>query len=172
MRIAQTPGRCAGSQVVHRLVGQTSHLDIEQRHIDMLATAIMITMGEGGQNRHGGIQTGKDIGQCHTHLDRPGTFITLRTAGQAHQPTQALDHEVVARTLGIWPGLAEAGNRAIDKARVDCLQAFIVQAVGSQAAYLEVLDDHIGLRRQLAHQALAFRLSEVDGHRALVAVGR
>ncbi|MNT17591.1 hypothetical protein D3C72_1527470 [compost metagenome] len=172
MRIAQAPRRRAGSQVVHRLVGQASDLNVEQGHIDMLATAIMVTMGEGGQNRHGGVQPGEDIGQCHTDLHRSGAFLTFRAPGQAHQPTQPLDHEVIACTLGIRPGLAEAGNRAIDKLRIDSLQAFIVQTVSSQATHLEVLDDHIGLCRQLTHQALTFRLSEINGHRTLVTVGR
>ena len=36
---------------------------------------------------------------------------------------------------------------------------------------LEVLDEDVRLRRQLAHQRLPFGLGEVDSHRLLVAVG-
>ncbi|MNM69261.1 hypothetical protein D3C81_808520 [compost metagenome] len=129
-------------------------------------------MGEGSEDRHSGVQTGKDIGQRHTHFHRPGTLITLRTAGQAHQPTQPLNHEVITRTLGIRPGLAETGNGAIDKLWVDRLQALVVQPISRQTTHLEVLDDNIGLRRQLTHQALPFRPREIDGHRTLVTVGR
>ncbi|MNR04670.1 hypothetical protein D3C85_1206500 [compost metagenome] len=172
MSITQTPRWRAGGEVVHGLVGQAGDLHVEQRHIDVLAAAIAVTMGEGGQDRHGRVEPGEDVGQRDTDFHRPRTFFTFRAPGQAHQPAQALDHEVIAGALGVGPGLTKAGDRAIDQARVDRLQAFIVQPIGSQATNLEVLDQHIRLRCQLAHQALALGLGEVDGQRTLVAVGR
>ena len=47
----------------------------------------------------------------------------------------------------------------------------IVEAVFLQAAGLEVLDQDLAVRRETAHELGAFGLGEVDGDRALVAVG-
>src|SRR5690606_41034569 len=65
----------------------------------------------------------------------------------------------------------EAGDRAVDQPRIDRLQRFVVEAVGRQAADLEVLQHHVALRRQFAYQALALGLGEVQSQRLLVAVG-
>ena len=83
----------------------------------------------------------------------------VRLAGDRHDARHALDHEVIARPLGIGPVLAEAGDRAIDELRVDGFQAVIVEAIFLQAAHLEVLDHHIGLGRQAADELLAFGLA-------------
>ncbi|MNN44516.1 hypothetical protein D3C81_1588100 [compost metagenome] len=147
MRITQ-PTRCGPrGQVIHRLVGQAGHLHIEQRHVDMLTDAGLIPMSEGRQNRHRRVQPSEDVGECYANLYRPRAFLTLRPPGQAHQPAQPLDHEVIPRALGIWPRLAEAGDGAIDKLRVERFQALVIQPVRRQAAHLEVLDDDIRLGR-------------------------
>ncbi|MNY04421.1 hypothetical protein D3C86_1370960 [compost metagenome] len=138
----------------------------------MLAAALLIAMGEGGQDGHRRVKPGKDVGQRHPNLDRPGAFFTFRAPGDTHQATQALDHEVVASALGIRPRLAKTRNRAIDEIGVERLEARVVETIGRQATDLEVLDKNIGLRRQLADQALALRLGKVDGHRLFVAIGR
>jgi hypothetical protein len=44
MSIAQPFGCIARSQVIHRLVGQAGHLNIQQRHIDMLTATALIPM--------------------------------------------------------------------------------------------------------------------------------
>ena len=62
-------------------------------------------------------------------------------------PRHALDHEVITRPLRVGSVLAEAGDRAIDQARIDGFQAVIVEAILLQPADLEVLDHDIGLAR-------------------------
>src|SRR3546814_13617258 len=52
-------------------------------------------------------------------------FVLL--AGHAHQPAHALDQEVVAGARGIGPGLAEAGDRAVDQPRIDLRQAVVIE---------------------------------------------
>ncbi len=172
MCITQAPRRVARGQVIHCLVSQARHLHIEQRHIDMLSHTGLVTMGEGGQDRYGRVQPRQDVGERNAHLHRPCTFFTVRAPSQAHQPTQPLNHEVIARALGIRPGLPEARDRAIDERGVERFQARIVQPIGCQPAHLEVFDDDVRLGSQFAYEALPLWLSEVDGHRALVAVGR
>ncbi len=170
--VAQAPRRHAGGQVVEGLVGQAGDLHVEQGHIDVLADAADVAVGEGGEHRGGGVQPGEDIGQRHADLHRTGAFLVVGAPGEAHQAAQALDHEVIAGALGIGAGLAEAGDRTVDQLRVDLLQRFIVEAIGLEPADLEVLQQDVGLGRQFANDALAFRLGEVHRHRLLVAVGR
>jgi hypothetical protein len=102
---------------------------------------------------------------------RPAAGQVIAFAGDAHQPAHALDHEVIAGAAGVRAGLAEAGDGAVDQARVELLQAFVVQAVLGQAAHLEVFNQDVALQRQFAHQLGAARRGDVQRHRQLVAVG-
>ncbi|MNE47022.1 hypothetical protein D3C80_1413980 [compost metagenome] len=169
--VAHAPWRHAGGQVVHRLVGQAGHLHVEQGHVDVLAEAGLLAVRQRAEHRGARVQAGEDVGQRHADLHRPGALLAFGAPGQAHQPAQALDHEVVAGALGVGAVLAEAGDRAVDQPRIDLAQAGVVEAVGGQAADLEVLQQDVRLRHQLADQALALRAGEVDGQRLLVAVG-
>ena len=63
----------------------------------------------------GGIDAGEDVGEGDADLLR----LAVRRAGQVHDAAHALDHEVVAGARRIGPVLAEAGDRAIDEARID-----------------------------------------------------
>ena len=49
-------------------------------------------------------------------------------AGDRHQPAHALGDLVEAGPLGVGPVLAEAGDRAVDQARIDRRQALVVDA--------------------------------------------
>ena len=62
-----------------------------------------------------------------------------------------LDHRVVDAPAGIGPGLAEAGDRRIDQARVGGAQRGGVQPQPRHRAGAEVLHQHVGAARQLAH---------------------
>ena len=171
MGIAHAPGRHAGGEVIQRLVAEAGDLHVEQRGVDMLALAAAFAMCQRSEHANGGVQAGEDIGQRHADLHRPGALLRIAAPGQAHQPAEALDHEVVAGTRSVGAVLAETGDRAIDQPRIDRLQAFVIQPVGGQPADLEVLQQHIALRHQLADDALALGPGEVDGQRLLVAVG-
>ena len=95
------------------------------------------------QDRHRRIQPGQDIRQRHADLHRPCTFITLGATGQAHQAAQSLDHEVIARALGVGPGLTKAGDRAVDQVRIDRLQRLVIQPISRQATDLEVFNEDV-----------------------------
>ena len=88
-----------------------------------------------------------------------------------HQPTHALDCVVIPRAFGIRPGLAKAGDGAINDARVDGFQRRIVQPITRHVADLEVLDNHIAMHNKLTNQRLAFGFGNVTGQRTLVAIG-
>ncbi len=80
-------------------------------------------------------------------------------------------HQIVAGARGVRAVLAEAGNRTINQPRKVLGHAFVVEAEFGQAADLEVLDQNVGLGRQLADDAAAFVALEIQFDRALAAVG-
>ena len=127
-------------------------------------------MAQRRQDADGGVHASEQVGHCHPDLLRAAAEV-VALAGDAHQPAHALDRVVVAGTLGVGAGLAEAGQTAVDQLRIDRLEAGVIQSVARHVADLEVLDEHLAVRRQLADQLLAFRFGDVAGHRALVAVG-
>ena len=110
-------GRLAGREVVRALVGEDRDLRVEQREVEMLAGAGLRAVRERGADARSlaympvirsaiGMPT----------LLRPAAGQVVALAGDAHQPAHALDHEVVAGPLAARPGLAEAGDRAVDEA--------------------------------------------------------
>ncbi len=138
----------------------------------MLAQPAAVALVQRGQDADRGIHAGHQVGHRHARLLRAAAGQVVALAGDTHQAAHALDHEIVAGAAGIRAGLAEARDRAIDQARVDGLDAFVVQPVLAQAADLEVLDQDVALLRQLAHQLRPARRGDVQRHRQLVAVGR
>jgi hypothetical protein len=108
-----------------------------------------------GEDGVAGVEAGEDVGQRHADLLRAGALLAVGAAGDAHQAAHALDQEVVAGARGIGAVLAEAGDRAVDERGLSA-QAGVVEAVGLEAADLEVLQHHVGPRRQFAHDGLAF----------------
>ena len=127
-------------------------------------------MAQRGQNAHRGVHAGEQVGHGHAHLLRAAAQV-VALAGDAHQPAHALDGVVVAGARRIRPGLAKAGEAAVDEARVDGLQAVVIQPVARHVAHLEVLDEHLAVLGQRADQRLALGPGDVAGHAALVAVG-
>src|SRR6185437_5560714 len=67
--------------------------------------------------------------------------------------------------------LAETGDRAIDEAGAFRLQARVVELELGEPAYLEIFDQHVRARRQLAHNAAAVLALEIDLDRTLPTVG-
>ena len=92
-------------------------------------------------------------------------------AGEVHDAAHALRHQVVAGARGIGAGLAEAGDRAIDQAGVFLAQAGIIETELGKPADLEILDQHVRARRELAHDAAPFLALEIELDRALAAIG-
>ena len=66
--------------------------------------------------------------------------------------------------------MAEAGDRAIDQARVERLQARIVEPVFGEAAGLEILDHDIGLGGHAPDDLAPLGTLEIERERALAAI--
>ena len=86
------------------------------------------------------------------------------------RPAHALRDLIDPGPLRIRPGLAEAGDAAIDDALVDLLDGFVIDAEAELHLGAEILDDHIGLLGQLHKDRLAVRAFQVEREAALVAV--
>ena len=168
MRVADPLRRNARGEIVHRLVGEHADGGIDQRGIDIAALAGALAPLQRRQDADHRIDAGEDVRHRHAGAGR----LAVRRAGQRHEAADALRHQIVAGARRIRPGLAEAGDRAIDQARAGRREARIVEAEFLQAADLEVLDQDVRLRRELAHDALAVLALEVAFDRALAAIGR
>ncbi|MNS90590.1 hypothetical protein D3C72_1246460 [compost metagenome] len=171
MRIAPAARRLAAGQVVGVHVGQHRHLHVQQRHVDVLAFAGAVAVRQRRQHGDGGVLASHQVGDGHAGLLRAAAGQVVALAGQAHEAAHALDDEVIARARGVRAGLAEAGDRAVDQVGLDLPERLIVQAVLPELADLVVLQHHVALRGQVAHDLLALGRADVAGDRALVAVG-
>jgi hypothetical protein len=72
---------------------------------------------------------------------------------------ERLDLAVVACLVPIWPGGAEAGDRAVDQARVDRPQRRVADAQAIHHAWPEILHNHVRLCGE--------PVNDVDGGRLL-----
>ena len=91
-------------------------------------------------------------------------------ARDRHQPAHALRDLIEARTLVIGAILAEAGDAAIDDARVDLAYALIVDAELALDVGPEILDHHIGPFGEAHEDLEPLGVFQVQRHCALVAV--
>ena len=142
--------------IVECLVGQYTHLAVDEGCIDQSSAVGSIAFGERCKNADDRIDAGKDIGDRDARTGR----LAVRHAGEAHEAAHALRHQVVAGARRIRTGLAEPGDGAIDEARTFRSEARIVQAELLQSADLEVLQQHVRTGRELAHNALTLRDSK------------
>ena len=168
VRVADALRHVARHEIVHRLVRQYADSGIDQGGVDITAFAGLLALRQRRQNADDRIDAGEDVGNRNADTGR----LAVRHAGQIHDAAHALRHQVVAGAFGVGAVLAEAGDRAVDQARALGRETFVVEAELGEAADLEVLDQHVRARGQLAHDAPALIALEVHLDRALAAVGR
>ena len=114
------------------------------------------------------VKPGKHIRKCHAHLHR----LAIGFTRDRHHPRHALNHKIITGALRVRPVLAKAGDRAINQARRNGFQAFIIQAIFGQTAHLEIFNHHITFKRKLADQLLPFWFCQINANRLLAAIGR
>ena len=96
--------------------------------------------------------------------------LAVRLADQVQHPGQREIVAVVGRVVLVWPVVAEAGERAVDQARVRGRERLVVAAQPLHDPGPEALHDDVGAGRELLEDGLAFRRLHVERERALVAV--
>src|SRR5262249_39592634 len=90
---------------------------------------------------------------------------------KVHPPADTLGHEIVAGARVVRAGLAKAGDRAIDQARIGLAQARVVEAELGKPPDLEILDQHVRACRQLLDDTPSVLALEIELDRAFAAVG-
>src|SRR5690625_364307 len=95
--ITKTFGGHARGHVIEILVGQQSHMRIQQSNINMLAFAAAGALMQSAENTHGGIHASNNIGDGHPCFlwATPRQIIAL--ARDAHQPAHTLNHKIITR---------------------------------------------------------------------------
>ena len=128
-------------------------------------------MTQGGEDGDRCVEAGEQIADRQTDFDGAGAGLAIRPPRHAHQPAHALDEEIIAAARRIRPGVAEAGDGAIDQARVEPRKRGIVQAIAGERPGLEVLNHDVGFGGHAPDNVGALGLGEIHGDAALVAVG-
>ena len=91
------------------LVDEPGNRAIEQRDVDMITFAGLVALDQAGQDGSERVHTGQLIGDRDTNFDRC-TTVFVGLAGYAHQAAHPLQQEIIARPLGVGPGLPEPGD--------------------------------------------------------------
>src|SRR5258706_324041 len=138
-------------EIPRRCEREQGDLSIEHREVDLASVAGAAAPGERGEDGDRDPESGSEIGDRQTRLH--GAAAAL--AGEAEDAAHRLEHRVVALLVLVRPGLAEAGARDIDQPRVEAGQRGEVEPLAAERAGRKVLDQHVGLLRQLANQLAA-----------------
>ena len=149
-------------------IGQQRERGGQQAHVEVLALPRAESMGQRGVGDAEGEERRGDVGDGAADLRGrvPGH------SGQRHDAAHALGDRVVACPARVWPGLAEARHRDVDRRRVHGAHGGIAEPELVGDAREEVLDDDIGAPGQLEDQLAALGLLEIDRDAALTAVDR
>ena len=139
---------------------------LQQRRVHPLALARALALDQRDQDALRQEDARAEVGDRDADPHRP----LARKAGDRHEAAHALGDLVDARAVAVRPGLAEAGDAAVDDARVDRRKRLVVDAQALFDARAIVLDDDVGVWRELLEDRDALRISEVEGHASLVAV--
>ena len=147
-------------------VGEEPERRGEQVHVEMLSVAGAEPVH---QRRVDGAE--REIRRRHVgdRAARPRRRMA-RHAGDAHEPAHALRDRVVAGSLRVGAGLAEAAHRHVDDPGIHGAHGLVPHAKAIGDAGHEVLDEHVRAGGEVAEQPRAVRLLEVERDPALVPV--
>ena len=82
----------------------------------------------------------------------------------------ALNKKIITGTRRVGTGLTEARDRAVDEARIELVDVFVIKTVLLQPTDFEVLYEHVGFCGQGPDEFLPFGLGQINRHRSLVAI--
>ena len=140
----------------------------EQVDLDLLAFSRLLPMTDGGEDRHHEVESRVQVGDPDP--DRRRWEVTC--ALEEVDPTRRLGEHVLPGSRRVRPGLALARRRGIDDRRVAGGEIVVAEAEPVHHARAEVLDDDIGVLRELEDPLADRRVLEVDRDTPLVAVER
>ena len=149
-----------------RLKVEQRDLRLQQRRLHPLSLPRYLPFKERGENAERAVEAGPQVGDRDADAHRA----LSGQAGDRHEAAHALGDLVKAGTFRIWPILPEAGDAAIDEARIDLAQRLVVDLQLVLYVGPVVLDQHVGPRHELRQHLATGRLLEVERHAALVAM--
>ena len=139
---------------------------LDQRRVDPPPNASPFPFEQDHQHGLGKEASSGEVDHRDADAHRP----LAGQAGDGHEPAHPLHHLVDARAVAVGTGLSEAGNAAIDDARIDGFDALVVDPEAMFHVGAHVFEDDVGLRGQLHEDRLALRRFEVERQGALVAM--
>src|SRR5947207_5861532 len=167
VRVAVASRDLPGSEIVQDLVRAEGDDRVEQGEVDVLPDAGALAVRDGRRDGEARVHPGEDVGNGDADLLRTASRFAVALAGDAHQASHSLEDKVVAGAVRAGAGLAEAGDRAVDDARIDSPQVLVGETVLCEATDLVVLEQHVALRGERARDLLALGLRDVERHRLL-----
>ena len=151
------------------VLGQQAFHAVEDRfvqgHVDHLAFAAGLAFVQRQQDADHAVQRGQRVADAHAHAHRHAAGL----GGQVAQAAHGLGHNAEAGFVAVRPCLAVAADAQHDQARIELQQVLWPQAPAFHGARAEVLDQHVGINGQAAHDIARFGLLEIQRDRALVA---
>ena len=168
MPVADRLRHLAGLEIFRGLPGRRRDRGFDQRNVGDAAFAVRAGADQACERRVGRKQRAEHVGGLHA---RPHRHLARR-AGDRQHAGKRLDDQVDAGAAAVRPGLAEARHRRVDDLRIDRLQMPGAEPHFLQRAGPVGLQEHVGLRGELAHDLLRLRRFQVEHEAALVAVER
>ena len=123
-------------------------------------------MIQGQHNAQAGEQAGKYVANGSAYTHRMTAFFT----GDAHDAAHSLNNYVISGFFGVGARTAEAGAGCIDQAGVDFFQDIPAQTEFFHGAGAVVFYNYVSLFNHFFEDFAMFRILEVQGHGAFVAV--
>ena len=162
-----------GTQTGTQQFGDARTLDLERglehRYLDLLAQAGAVAIQQGREDRHRRHRGGREVEEAG---EAEGLDRIARCAVCAREAGERLHDRIGAAGLRQRPGLAEAGDRAVDQTRVGRAHCVVAEAQALDHAAAEVLHEHVAGAEQLHALRPALGRLQVDDHALLVHVHR
>ena len=148
------------------------HLDgargLQQADLDATSLGLVATCIERGRQRLEGVQRGRHVDRHEGHA--VGNAVLALVVD--HQAGEGLQHRVHRRPSRQRPGLAEAGHRQIENARLALRYGLVAETEPVEHAGTVALQQHVGTGDQAPQHLLARIRLQIERDRPLAEVGR
>src|SRR6516165_2761936 len=121
MSVPHATGIHPRDKILLGAIRQPGKLAFEKRHFNCSSPAGYGSPVKRSQNCVASEQAANDICNCHSRFCR----LALRVTRDTHEATARLNQEVIPWLVLIFTR-PKTGDRAIDKARIELLQAFVI----------------------------------------------
>ncbi len=141
---------------------------LEQRGVDPLAEAVAATREERREHPVSEVDPGRDVGHRRACLRR----FAVGLPGHAHDPRHGLRDEVITTKAGKGARVTEAGQRCVDKPRVQTCELVVAHAQALRRSWPEVLHEDVSSPHEVVHRAPSATRPQVKGDGLLSSVQR